>query len=201
MTAAEIRLASGDDAAAVRDIYAPLVTDTAVSFELAVPSVEEMRRRIESTLPTLPWLVCSIDGEVAGYAYAGRHRERAAYRWSVEVSAYVAEPWRRRGVARGLYTALLEILSVQGFHTACAGVALPNPASVALHESLGFAPIGVYREIGFKFGKWHDVGWWQRRLGDHVVGPPPSPPKPVEAIADTPSFAEAMRLGLDRLMC
>jgi Sortase and related acyltransferases len=155
-----IRLATSDDARAIADIYAPSVRDTFVSFETEVPDAVEMSRRIEYTLPEFPWLVREIDGQVAGYAYASRHRERLAYRWSVDVSCYTHAQFRRRGVGASLYTALLRMLRRQGFCNAYAGIALPNEASVALHESVGFRPIGIYAHAGYKHGAWRDVGWW-----------------------------------------
>jgi L-amino acid N-acyltransferase YncA len=160
-----IRTATPDDAAAVAAIYAPIVEQTPISFELEAPSLEEMRSRIERTLLRLPWLV-SVDGEgvVDGYVYAGAHRERPAYQWSVDVTAYVREDVRRTGVGRRLYTELFDQLRVLGYCQAFAGITLPNPASVGLHESLGFERIGVYRSVGFKLGQWRDVGWWQMTL-------------------------------------
>jgi len=160
-----IRVARADDAAAIAAIYAPVVRGTAISFELEPPSVDEMRTRIVATLPLLPWLV-SLDahGAVDGYAYAGRHRERPAYQWAVDTTAYVRDDRRGCGVGRRLYMRLFGELCRLGLHQAFAGIALPNEASVALHESLGFAPIGVYRRVGFKHGAWRDVGWWQREL-------------------------------------
>jgi phosphinothricin acetyltransferase len=162
--AARIRRATPDDAAGVAAIYAPIVLDSAISFELEPPSATEMGRRIHATVETLPWLVCHEGDEPLGYAYASTHRARAAYRWSVEVSVYVAGHQRGRGVGAGLYEALLALLELQGFHRALAGITLPNPASVALHEHVGFTAVGVYREVGFKRGAWHDVGWWERPL-------------------------------------
>ena len=172
--AAAIRLACADDAAQVQAIYAPVVRDTAISFEVDPPDVSEMGRRIRGTLTRLPWLVCERDGEVLGFAYAARHRERAAYRWSVDVSVYIDRQARRAGVGRGLYVSLLAMLARQQFAAAHAGITLPNPASVGLHQALGFVPVGVYRAVGFKLGAWWDVGWWQRRLGEPAV--PPAPP-------------------------
>ena len=116
-----------------------------------VPDREEMARRIDETLRSYPWLVCDVDGQTAGYAYATRHRVRGAYQWSVDTSVYIAEDHRRRNIGRGLYTSLFAILAAQGYFNAFAGIALPNPASVALHESMGFEPIGVYRRVGYKF--------------------------------------------------
>jgi len=168
-----ISLATANDAGDCLAIYAPVVTGTAISFELEVPTVEEMRRRITETLPRYPWLVLEEAGGVRGYAYAGAHRQRPGYRWSVDVSVYVASTARRAGVGRRLYTSLLELLRLQGYVNAFAGVALPNEASVGLHEALGFQPIGVYRNVGFKLGRWIDVGWWQLQLQDLPGEPAP----------------------------
>lgn len=159
-----IRIVNLDDAESIRDIYAPFCEATPVSFETHAPSVDEMRRRISKLKASFPWLVCDRGGVIAGYAYASPHRERAAYRWSVDVSAYVHEGCRRAGVGRALYTRLFEILRRQGFYTALAGITLPNPGSVGLHESMGFEPVGVYRRIGYKCGQWHDVAWYQLGL-------------------------------------
>lgn len=160
-----LRTATPDDAEAIQAIYAPIVLETAISFERVPPTVAEVRERIERTLQTLPWLV-SLDasGRVNGYVHAGKHKERPAYQWSVDVSAYVRADARGQGVAKTLYTALLAELVQLNYCEAFAGIALPNAASVALHESVGFQPLGVYRRVGFKFGAWRDVGWWQRPL-------------------------------------
>ncbi len=165
------------DGAACARIYAPFVQESAISFEEVPPSAGEMAERIRRGLATHPWLVDDDDG-VIGYAYASRHAARAAYRWAAEVSVYVDPAHRRRGVGRRLYVALLDVLRGQGFRMACAGVTLPNDASVALHESLGFAPVGVYRRIGWKAGAWHDVGWWQLPLGPADDDAPPPDPLP-----------------------
>ncbi len=180
-----IRLATAEDSGPVRAIYAPIVESTAISFELVVPSQQDMASRIADRQPTYPWLVADDDdGRVAGYAYAGRFAARPAYDWSVETSVYVAETARGIGVGRGLYAALLAILIVQGYRQAMAGIALPNPASVALHERAGFAPVGVYRNAGWKLGAWHDVGWWQRPLAPSDGVPQAPMPLDVAAIAD-----------------
>lgn len=173
-----LRLATADDAQDVLAIYTPIVTATPISFETNAPTLPEMRARIEKTLVRYPWLVWDEAG-VRAYAYAGAHRTRLAYDWSVDVTAYVAEAGRRRGLGGKLYRALLELLGLQGFVSAFAGIALPNPASVALHESVGFEPLGVFRDVGYKLGAWRDVGWWQRRLID-----PPDPPQPPIALPD-----------------
>jgi L-amino acid N-acyltransferase YncA len=165
-----VRTAAPTDAAAIQGIYAPMVERTAISFELEPPTIEEIGQRIESTLPIYPYLVAERDGEVAGYAYASQHRAREAYQWSVEVSVYVSPKAHRSGIARALYGRLLPILEAQGFHTAYAGIALPNEGSVGLHEALGFEHLGTYTEVGFKHGKWHDVGYWRKRL--NISTPP-----------------------------
>jgi phosphinothricin acetyltransferase len=195
--AASIRLARADDAAAIQRIYAPFVRDTAVSFELAPPGVEEMRARIAKTLPRYPWLVLDERGEVIGYVYASAHRERPAYAWSVATTVYVGEKHRRRGVGRALYASLFAVLALQGFHNAFAGIVLPNPGSVGLHEALGFAPIGVYRAVGFKLGRWHDVGRWQRELRAHDGEP--APPRPLSEVAEGEEWEAALRAGLEWL--
>jgi L-amino acid N-acyltransferase YncA len=159
-----IRSATVEDAPAIRAIYAPVVATTAISFEDIPPSAAEIALRIADTLAGYPYLVATRDGSVVGYAYAGPHRERSAYRFSTDVTVYVAREAHRTGVGRALYGALLPELARRGFHAAFAGIALPNAASVALHEAVGFTKVGVYREVGFKFGRWHDVGWWQRLL-------------------------------------
>lgn len=166
-----IRFATTSDSLRVAEIYAPFCTDSVISFEETPPTVAEMERRIALTLEQWPWLVFETDGEIRGYAYAGRHRDRAAYRWSTDVSAYVDPRWHRRGVGRALYTALFERLVELGYYNAFAGITLPNAASVGLHESMGFAPVGVYRSVGFKFGRWHDTGWWQKQLQPQVPNP------------------------------
>ncbi len=176
-----IRIARPADAAAITAIYAPIVRDTAISFETEPPAVPEMAARVTATLEDYPWLVATSGGDFAGYAYAGRHRARAAYRWSVDVTVYVAEAARRSGVGTALYRELMAILRRQGFRAAFAGIALPNPASVALHEAVGFEPVGIYRDVGFKLGRWRDVGWWRLALDD---GPgPPAEPVPFSRLA------------------
>ena len=158
----EIRVATAADAQAVAAIYAPYVRDSVISFEETPPSGQEMAERIEATLPSHPFLVFQAADGIVGYAYAGAHAPRAAYRWSCDVSVYVAQGAHRRGVGRALYTALFDLLERQGFHSLFAGITLPNDKSVGLHEAMGFVQVGVYREVGFKFGAWRDVGYWRR---------------------------------------
>jgi len=177
-----VRVARISDADAIAAIYAPVVRETAISFETEPPTAETMAQRIAETLVTHPWLVAELGDEVVGYAYAGKHRERAAYRWSVDVSGYVREDVRRLGIGRALYEALITILRAQGFRSAFAGIALPNAASVSLHEAVGFKFLGVYKEVGFKHGRWHDVGWW--RLGLSESAGSPEEPKPFAAMRE-----------------
>ncbi len=191
-----IRLATPADAPAVRAIYAPHVAQGHASFEADVPPDEEMAARIGRTLARLPWLVATAgeadSGAVVGYAYATAHRDRTAYQWGVEVSVYVHPEAQRRGVGRALYAALHALLAAQGFVNAYAGIALPNPSSVALHEALGYVPVGVYRGVGFKACAWRDVGWWHRLL----TAPPsdPAPPTPLPALGHD-ALEAALRAG------
>jgi len=169
-----IRSIEASDAPAVRDIYAPFVSDSAVSFEVVPPDLSEVERRIMELRARYPWLVFESDGKVLGFAYASPHRARQAYKWCVDVSVYINSDSQHRGIGRALYTALFALLRRQGYFNAYAGIALPNRASVGLHESLGFRPIGIFERTGFKFGQWHDVVWLQLRLLDNP-GPTEDP--------------------------
>lgn len=167
------------DGPACATIYAPFVAGSAVSFEDVPPDGVEFARRIEALAGRYPWLVAEAQGEVAGYAYASPYRERAAYRWAVEAAVYVGADHRGQGVGKRLYRTLFDRLARQGIRTVCAGITLPNPPSVALHESVGFEPVGVYRRIGYKQGRWQDVGWWQLQLPGSPTDPPAEPGPPV----------------------
>lgn len=171
-----LRIAAREDGSDIANIYAPIVRDTFISFEEVPPSADDMSERIESTLLTHPWLVIDQDGSVCAYAYATPHRSRSAYQWSCDVSVYVGEQSRRKGAARILYEALFSTLVRQGFKTAYAGIALPNDASVEFHEHMGFEPVGVYPNAGYKMGTWRDVGWWSRPL--QVIDGNPTAPLP-----------------------
>ncbi len=167
------------DAAACAAIYAPFVLQGVASLEEAAPDERAMAERIERISRTHAWLVSELDGQLAGYAYSSRHHERAAYRWSTDVTVYLDPRFHRRGLGRALYGALLELARRQGFYVACAGITLPNAASVGLHEAMGFTPVGVYRGIGFKHGRWWDVGWWQLQLRERPRGDgAPAEPRP-----------------------
>lgn len=166
-----LRSATAADAPRISEIYAPYVRDTTASFEIEPPPAEEMLGRVESGARDYPWLVAVSDSGVIGYAYAGEFRKRAAYRWSAEVSVYVEIGRRSRGAGRALMTRLLDELRAGDFANAFAGITLPNAASVRLFESLGFEPVGVFRRAGYKFGAWHDVGWWQLALNRTARAP------------------------------
>lgn len=191
---ATIRMAREADARAILAIYAPFCVTTAVSFELEPPSEGEIASRIRAVTAYWPWLVLEDDGAVAGYAYASRHSERAAYGWSVDVTVYVAPSHLRRGVGRALYTTLFELLRQQGFFKAYAGVALPNPASTALHEAIGFEPVGVYKGVGYKLGAWRDVAHYQLAL--QPERPAPDSPVPAASLLHSPAWSEAVSRGL-----
>ena len=192
-----IRQAPESDAEQIAAIYAPVVRDTAISFEMEPPTAAEMRRRVTETLPTFPWLVVERAGEILGYVYAGAHRARAAYRWSVDTTIYVHPRVHRAGVGRALYTSLLHVLALQGFCTAYAGVTLPNPGSVGLHEAVGFERLAVYRGVGYKLGAWHDVGWWQRTLRPRAAVP--EPPLAMAAARAASGWHEALTSGAELL--
>src|SRR6185369_9544579 len=179
------------DAGAVAAIYAPYVRDTAISFETEPPAAEEMARRIRGVVEHAPWLVYERDGEVIAYAYAGRFHSRAAYQWTVETTVYGHSAHLRRGIGRTLYTALLDVLRLQGFRAAVGVIALPNPASVALHEQLGFRREGLLPAAGFKHGRWHDIGWWRLELQE--LSEPPQPPRPFAAVVGTEGWDDTLR--------
>ncbi|MDT7571585.1 MAG: hypothetical protein QOE05_1759 [Actinomycetota bacterium] len=173
MPASLIHIKAADiaDAAACAAVYAPYVERTVISFEETPPDAAAMAGRMLDQ-PRLPWLVVTRGDDVVGYAYASRHRARRAYRWSVEVSVYLRESEHGQGTGRALYSALLDAVRDLGYVRALAGITLPNAKSVALHEAMGFTPVGVFRGVGFKFGRWHDVGWWQLALCEPLADPP-----------------------------
>ncbi len=188
-----MRLASVDDAAEILAIYAPYCASTNVTFEVIPPTVEQMRERITRIADEYPWLVAEIDGRVAGYVYASRFRERAAYRWTAEVAAYVAPTAQRRGLGRALYVTLMSILRLQGFFKVIAGITVPNVASIGLHESVGFTKAGVFPAVGHKDGQWLDVGWWELSLQPEIANPPD--PQPIRVLRDSPALATALQEG------
>jgi L-amino acid N-acyltransferase YncA len=188
-----VRLAIPGDAARLAEIYRPAIEVTGVSFEEIAPDASEMRQRITTVLVRFPWLVVEEAGEIVGYAYASRHRERPAYSWSAEVSIYVDQANHRGGVGRQLYTALFSILALQGFQTVFAGIVLPNPASLGFHRRMGFVDVGRYQRVGFKAGQWCDTIWLQRAIGSHPVPPPPI--RPITEVLTDPAFPAAVAPG------
>ncbi|MCW2776942.1 MAG: Phosphinothricin N-acetyltransferase [Frankiales bacterium] len=174
-----VRPARPADATAIAAVYGPHVTGSVASFEGEPPDAAEVARRM-AFRPRLPWLVAERDAVVVGFADASPHRSRAAYRWSVDTSVYLTAQERGRGTGRALYDVLLPLLRDLGLVTAHAAIALPNPASVALHETVGFSPVGVYPAVGFKHGAWRDVGWWRLAL----VEPPAAPAEPREWVPE-----------------
>jgi phosphinothricin acetyltransferase len=180
----DVRAARVSDARDIASIYAPIVRDSAISFETEPPDEREMRHRIEATLPVLPWLVCERGGEIVGYGYASAFHPRPAYRWATELSVYVAHSARGAGVGGALGNSLLSVLTRQGFVSAIALIALPNAPSVGLFESLGFVPVGTHHRVGFKLGRWYDVGRWERPLAER--SPDPSPPVPFARLGAAP---------------
>ncbi len=185
-----VRLATPADGAACAAIYAPYVTGTAISFEAAAPDAMEMGARIERTLARTPWLVVEADGTVRAYAYGTRHRDRAAYDWTVETTVYVDRDHAGQGLGRLAMAALLAVLRLQGAHLAVAGVTIPNPGSIGLHEALGFRRVGRYEAIGYKQGRWHAVDWYELELGPR--DPSPSPLVPMPALAGSAALASML---------
>ncbi len=189
-TAMTLRLATPADGAACAAIYRPYVERSVISFELEAPAAEELAARISRVVARTPWLVAEVDGTVRGYAYGSRHRERAAYDWTVETTVYVDEAFARRGIGRACMTGLLAVLRLQGFQLAVAGVTLPNPGSVGLHRALGFERIGEFRAIGYKFGRWHGVEWFGLELGPRPDQP--APVRPITVLVGTRALDEAL---------
>ena len=170
-TMAIIRLAEPADAEGILAIYAPYIANTSFTFETDVPALNVFAERISNYTIQWPWLVCEIDGKIAGYTYATRHRERVAYQWSVESSVYIHEDHQRAGIAKALYTALFAILKEQGFRNVYAVINLPNDRSVAFHERCGFTYFATYEKVGYKLGKWKNVGWWRLIINEFEEEP------------------------------
>ncbi|HEY6502815.1 MAG TPA: GNAT family N-acetyltransferase [Chitinophagaceae bacterium] len=168
-----IRIAQPADAEAILAIYAPYVLSTSLTFETEVPSLDVFAERITSYLQHWPWLVCEKDGKIAGYAYSSKYRERVGYQWCVECSVYIHDDFMRKGVGKDLYTALFEILKLQGYRNVYAVINLPNERSVQFHEDCGFKWFATYENVGYKLGKWKTVGWWQLIINEYSDEPVP----------------------------
>jgi phosphinothricin acetyltransferase len=169
----KVRIATGADARGILEIYAPHIEKTACTFETVVPSIDQFAERIEKGLEKFPWIVLEHDGVTGAYVYASTHREREAYQWTCECSVYVRDNFQGAGVGFILYEALYAILKMQGIVNLYAGITLPNEASIRLHEKCGFEQFATYNNIGFKLGRWHNVGWWKRQLNEYSTTPPP----------------------------
>ena len=190
------RIAVEGDAPCVAAIYAPYVLNSVISFESVPPDAEEFRVRMASCLTDYPWLIAEVDGQIAGYAYAGQHSGRAAYDWSANISVYLAAEHHRRGIGRRLYDMLIVLLRHQGYHSLFAGITLPNSASVALHTALGMQQVGIYKEVGFKFGKWHDVMWMGMTISPPAI--PTTQPTPFSALEDLAQIVPDLGAGSRR---
>jgi L-amino acid N-acyltransferase YncA len=186
-----LRLATPADAQGILDIYAPYIENTSFTFETEVPSTEDFAERIRTYLINWPWLVCEVDGIIAGYAYATRHRERTAYQWCVESSIYIHNDYQRAGIAKALYMALFEILKKQGFRNVYAVINLPNDKSVKFHETCGFSYFATYEKVGYKLGKWKNVGWWQLSINEYGD----EPAAPIKFLELDKTFLPALFTG------
>ena len=166
-----IRLATVNDAAGILAIYAPYISNTSFTFETEVPSEKDFQKRIADYLINWPWLVCELDGVIAGYAYGAKYRERTAYQWCVESSIYIHDDFQKKNIGKALYEALIEILKHQGYRNVYAVINLPNDRSVSFHESCGFTYFATYEKVGYKLGKWKNVGWWQLVINEFGMEP------------------------------
>ncbi|MBK9247554.1 MAG: N-acetyltransferase [Ignavibacteria bacterium] len=182
-----IRLISESDTESVLAVYAPFILNSDVTFEYEVPTVVEFAERISSHTVEFPWLVCLSGDCIVGYAYAGKHRTRAAYQWSPELTVYLSEDVQGKGIARILYETLFAILKLQGYYTVFAGVTMPNTNSEGLHKAMGFEEIGIFKKVGFKHGKWHDTKWFQLHLSEYTSSP--HIPRTIHEVVDMQEFA------------
>ncbi|HEY9785506.1 MAG TPA: arsinothricin resistance N-acetyltransferase ArsN1 family B [Candidatus Obscuribacterales bacterium] len=169
MSQTRLRFVKTTDAERIAAIYAEYCRSSPATFEIEPPAISQIKARIEKTMNVFPWLVIEEREIVRGYAYAGQHRERAAYRWSADVSVYIENGYQHRGFGKALYTPLLALLTELGFYNAFAGITLPNDGSVGLHRAMGFTAAGIFRNVGFKLNRWHDVQWWHKQLKEPVA--------------------------------
>lgn len=184
----KIRLATQDDSGSILHIYAPYIENTAITFEYNVPTLTEFKERMANIQRMYPWLVCEINGHIAGYAYASRFKERESYKWSVDFSVYIDPEYHRRNIGKALYSALFELLKLQGFYNATAAVTMNNVKSESLHESFGFKTAGIYHNVGYKLGSWHDVKFYELKIREHDNSP--AEPRPITEIINTDEFKD-----------
>lgn len=191
---ATIRLATAFDSSAIASIYRPYCEDSAVSFEQVAPNAVEIATRIATVTTQRPWIVLEHQHAVVGYAYAGPHNERWAYRWSVNTAVYISGTHQRRGAGRALYVTLFDLLRHLGYYRAAAGITLPNAASIGLHAAMGFELVGVYRDIGYKLGAWRDVAWYEAEIQPLVAEPPE--PRAISTLSGSQAWGDAVARGL-----
>jgi L-amino acid N-acyltransferase YncA len=191
----KIRLATQSDSKVLLEIYAPFIKDTLITFEYEVPTVAEFGSRISNIEKRYPWLVCEIDGQIVGYAYASQFNERTAYDWTVDVSVYVHPDYQRKKIAVALYSCLFELLKLQGFYSICAIITASNKRSLNFHQAFGFKTAGHYQNIGYKFDQWLDVEWLSLVIGN--FNKPPQKPKSIQDIKGTPEFDLALSKALE----
>ena len=182
----KIRIATEADSASILEIYAPFIMDTIITFEYEVPTLAEFAKRMTNIHKKYPWLLCEINGNIVGYAYASKFNERAAYDWSVDFSIYINPKYHGKNIGKSLYFSLSQLIKLQGYYNAYAGVTLPNIKSEGLHQSFGFKPIGVYQNVGYKFGNWYDVKLFGLKINEYPKSP--IKPKNIDEINDTPEF-------------
>ncbi len=181
MISPAVRLFEDKDTAHILNIYAHYILNTTITFETEVPSLNIFNERIKHIISTYPWIICEYGDEILGYAYACKHRERSAYKWSVDVSVYLRPEYTGKGIGKILYSSLINILKFQGFINAYAGIALPNMSSVGIHEKFGFVQVALYKNVGYKFRQWIDVGWWWLQLSTYPEFP--AVPTPIENLS------------------
>ena len=169
----EVRIARKSDAPGILDIYKPYIDHSAITFETETPGIEQFEQRIEKCLQRFPWLVCVVDGVIAGYVYASAHRDREAYQWTCECSVYIHNQFMGKGLGSAMYAVLFDILKIQGIRNVYAGITLPNQASIQLHERMGFEHFATYENVGYKTDGWKTVGWWRLQLNDYELNPAP----------------------------
>lgn len=187
----KIRLATDMDASQILNIYKPYITDTVITFENKVPSVEEFKERMKNIQSKYPWFVCEIDGRIVGYAYASKFHERIAYEWSVDFSIYIEQSFHGKRIGKALYYALLNTLKMQGFCNAYAIITSPNVKSEAIHKSLGFKEMGTAKKSGYKMGKWLDVKWFELQFNEHKENP--DAPISIDVAASKSEFEEIIK--------
>jgi phosphinothricin acetyltransferase len=194
-----IRLAEEQDVPGILEIYSTFILHTAVTFEETVPEEGSFWERIQLIMSELPFLVCEIDGRIAGYAYASGYRSRASYRWTKEVSVYVHPDFHRKRVALALYTSLNEMARFQGVADLLAIITLPNESSVAFHEYVGYRKCGEFSKVGYKLDQWQNVGWFELFLQDENAAPKDRI-IPLDEIIHLPVFREAIQMGMEKLV-